>query len=277
MDWLKDKKNLPIVVGLAVFVLVVTGLLIAFETGLFSPAPASTPIASGPGMGSPLGPGSRPPIGPGSPTMPPSMGRPLEGTRGPISMRNPQMASALTKTTVAPKLVNPAKGPDPFSIPNGQKNYAKQVNAALVGSASGMPPLLRDILPRNDLFTISPPSPPPVVVGPNSDPGSQNYKLTGVMNSDGSVLAILETNGQSQPVKPGDSLSDGGKVVSIQDTSITLRTPGGSTVSIPLSTGAGAPEQFQNGQNEQNGQNGQYGQYGQMQNQQNYPGQPFGQ
>ena len=271
MDWLKDKKNLPIVVGLAVFVLVVTGLLIAFETGLFSPAPALTPVASSPGMDPGMAPGSRPSIGPGSPTMPPSMGRPLEGTRGPIGMRNPQMASALTKTPVAPKLVNPAIGPDPFSIPGGQKNYARQVNAALVGSASGMPPLLRDILPRNDLFTISPPSPPPVVVGPNSDPGSQNYKLTGVMNSDGSILAILETNGQSQTVKPGDSLSDGGKVVSIQDTSVTLRTPSGTSVSIPLSTGAGAPDQFQNGQNEQNNQ------FGTMQNQQNFPGQQFGQ
>lgn len=275
MDWLKDKKNLPIVVGLAVFVLVVTGLLIAFETGLFSPAPALTPVASGvgPGMGPPLAPGSRPSIGPGMP----SLGRPLEGSRGPTSMRSPQMASALPKTPVAPKLVNPAVGPDPFSIPGGQKNYARQVNAALVGSASGMPPLLRDILPRNDLFTIPPPSPPPVVVLPNSDPGSQNYKLTGVMNSDGSILAILETNGQSQTVKPGDSLSDGGKVVSIQDTSVTLRTPSGSTVSIPLSTGAGVPDQFQNGQNEQNGQNGQNGQFGPMQYQQNFPGQQFGQ
>jgi len=273
MDWLKDKKNLPIVVGLAVFVLVVTGLLIAFETGLFNPAPALTPVASGPGMGPPLAPGSRPSIGPGMP----SPGRPLEGSRGPTSMRSPQMASALPKTPMAPKLVNPGIGPDPFSIPGGQKNYARQVNAALVGSASGMPPLLRDILPRNDLFTISPPSPPPVVVLPNSDPGSQNYKLTGVLNSDGSVLAILETNGQSQTVKPGDSLSDGGKVVSIQDTSVTLRTPSGTTVSIPLSTGAGAPDQFQNGQNEQNGQNGQNGQFGQMQYQQNFPGQQFGQ
>ena len=277
MDWLKDKKNLPIVVGLAVFVLVVTGLLIAFETGLFSPAPALTPVVTGPGMGQPLVPGSRPSIGPGAPIMSPSMGRPLEGSRNPMGMQSAQTASALPKAPVAPKMVNPAVGPDPFSIPGGQKIYARQVNAALVGSASGMPPLLRDVLPRNNLFTIPAPSPPPVVVGPNSDPGSQNYKLTGVLNSEGSILAILETNGQSQTVKPGDSLSDGGKVVSIQDTSVTLRTPSGTTVSIPLSTGAGAPDQFQNGQNEQNGQNGQYGQFGTMQNQQNFPGQQFGQ
>ena len=273
MDWLKDKKNLPIVVGLAVFMLLVAGGLIAFENGLFNgtPAPAPTQAMVAPGAGGPSGQGGYPAGSPGAPGGPPNLGRPLEGSRSMNSVRGYQTASALPKTPVAPKLVNPAIGPDPFSIPGGQKIYAKQVNAALVGTASGMPPLLRDILPRNDLFTLHAPSPLPSVVEPNSDPGSQNYKLTGVLNSEGSILAILETNGQSQTVKPGDSLSDGGKVVSIQDTSVTLRTPGGSTVSVPLSTGAGAPDQSQNGQNGQNGQ------FGQDPNQQNFPGQPFGQ
>jgi hypothetical protein len=270
MDWLKDKKNLPKVVGLAVFVLLAAVGLIAFETGLFSPRPAAAPAITASGMGQPLMPGSQLSISPGGP----SMGRPLEGNRNPIGMQGSQMASALPKTPLAPKLLNPGVGPDPFSIPGGAKNYAKQVNSALLGNGSGMPPLLRDILPRIDLYRIPPPSPPPFVVVPSSDPASQIYKLTGVLNSEGSVLAILETNGQSQTVKPGDSLSDGGKVVSIQDTSVTLRTPGGTTVSIPLSTGAGAPDQYQNGQNEQNGQNGQFGQ---MQYQQNFPGQQFGQ
>ena len=266
MDWLKDKKNLPKVVGLAVVVLLAAVGLIAFETGLFTPSPAAVPVASVSGMGSPSGPGSSPPPGGSGFSV-----RPREGSRNPIGMQSPQMASALPKTLAAPKLINPAIGPDPFNIPGGAKNYAKQVNAALLGSGSGMPPLLRDILPRVDLYTIPPPSPPPAVVAPNSDPASQIYKLTGVLNSGGSVLAILETNGQSQTVKAGDSLSDGGKVVSIQDTSVTLRTPGGTTVSIPLSAGAGAPDQSQNGQNDQNGQ------FGQMQNQQNFPGQQFGQ
>ncbi len=272
MDWLKDKKNLPIVVGLAVFVLLAAGGLIAFETGLFSGSPAPASVASSPAAGGPIGPGSYPPGSPGSPASSSYPGSPSYPGRPPTdgaASYGGRAASTLPAVSKSPNLINPAKGPDPFSIPGGQKIYQKQVVAALVGTATGMPPPLRELLPRYDLFTIHAPPPPAVVVGPNSDPGSQNYKLTGILNSEGSVLAIMETGGQSQTVKPGDSLPDGGKVVSIQESSITLRTPGGSTVTVPLSTGSGSPDQFQNGQNGQNGQ------FGQDPNQPNFPGQPF--
>lgn len=275
MDWLKDKKNLPIVVGLAVLVLLVAGGLIALETGLFSGSSAQVPTATSTVSGGPVGPGG-PPSSPGSPGgavypggaaqpgSPSYSGRPLIGGASPYGGRTTSTMPAATK---APTLINPAKGPDPFSIPGGQKNYQKQVVAALVGTATGMPPPLRELLPRYDLYTIHAPPPPVVVDGPNSDPGSQNYKFTGVVKSDTGILAILETGGQSQQVKPGDSLPDGGKVVSIQDSSVTLRTPGGSTVSVPLSTGSGSPDQFQNGQN---------GQFGQDPNQPGFPGQALG-
>jgi len=243
MDWLKDKKNLPIVVGLAVFVLLAAGGLVAFETGLIGgpPAPASglvVPTAPRFAGGSP--PGSPPP------DVPPLTG--LGGGRPGITPTpGARTASATPVVPAAPKLINPAVGPDPFGIPGGQKRLAQQVNASLNSPAGAVVPL-RDRLPMYNLFTIHPPAPPPVVDVPGSDPGAQNYHLTGIANSDGGILAVLETSGQSQTVKPGDSLPDGGKVLSIQTSSVTLRTPGGSTVSIPLTSGAGPSDQPQNGQ-----------------------------
>ena len=277
MDWLKDKKNLPIVVGLAVFVLLAAGGLVAFETGLVGgtqPEAAITPTAS-PGMSpgspgaSPGGPGmSGSGIRPGMSSS--SLGMPQTGMTS-AAPGGSRTAAVVPAVPVAPKMVNPGIGPDPFGIPGGQKVLARQINAALIASsasgsyAAGMPLPLREILPRFDLFTIHPPAPPPIVDGPGNDPGSQNYILTGILNSDGGILAILETGGQSQQVKPGDALPDGGKVLSIQTSSVTLRTPGGTTVNIPLSSGAGVTDQMQNGQN------------GQDPNAGNFPGQPLGQ
>ena len=247
MDWLKDKKNLPIVVGLAVFVLLAAGGLVAMEMGVFAGKPAEVAAAPPVEAMSPGSPGMMPP---GSPGMAASPGMASAASQRGLSPAA-KTALAVPAVPVAPKLTNPAVGPDPFNIPNGQKTYARQMTAQAstqTGTQSGVPLPLREILPAFDLFTLHSPEPLPSVAGPGNDTGAANYRLTAILNSEGGILAILETNGQSQQVKPGDGLPDGGKVLSIETSSVTLRTPGGSTVSIPLTSGAGPTDQPQNGQ-----------------------------
>ena len=244
MEWLKDKKNMPIVAGLIVFLLVAAGVAIAWESGLFngSPPVASAPVGL-PGAMAPGGPGGPP----GMPGGPPGM--PVGIPRGVSSAR----PAAATVTTVVKKPVstNPAVGPDPFQIPNGAQKIAN-INKALAGPK--LP--LRDAIGPLNLFQIHPPSPPPVPVLPDvgggqgggqgggntmtADPAS-HYRLSGIINGTDGINAIIEVDGQSQSVKPGDSLPDGTKVTNIQATSVTLRTNSGAALNLQLS--AGTPDQ----------------------------------
>ena len=254
MEWLKDKKNLPIVMALTVTLFALAGGVIAWELGLFSGS--STPVASAPAM--PTGaPGGMPPgtVPPGS--MPPGSMAP-RGPGGPPGMQGvptgvptgiPRGVAGAPAITVVKKPVNtnPAVGPDPFKIPNGAEKAAK-IAARLAGPK--LP--LRDAIGPLNLFQIRPPAPPPVPVLPDvgnggggnttvgPDPAAR-YRLSGIINGTDGINAIIEVDGQSQSVKPGDSLSDGAKVTNIQATSVTLRTTGGAAITLQLS--AGTPDQ----------------------------------
>ncbi len=81
-------------------------------------------------------------------------------------------------------------------------------------------------------------------------------------------------NGESQSVKPGDSLLDGSKVLSIQTNSVTIRSADGATTSVPLTSGSGGGDQSQNGQNGQD-QNGGGQPFGEPQQPFNGPPQPM--
>ena len=139
--------------------------------------------------------------------------------------------------------VKPLIGPDPFNIPNGAKKLA-DANARLLGPK----PPLRDLVGPLNLFRLRPPAPPPAPAVPGlentangqTDPAA-NYRLAGVITGTDGINAILEVGGQSQSVKPGDSLPDGSQVQNIQANSITLRTARGAVINLPLS--AGAPDQ----------------------------------
>ena len=256
MEFLKDKKNLRIVVALAVFFLLGAGGLIAFELGAFSggstaavPTPAAAPgglPASGrPPMpitgGAPV---SRPPGMMPMRGMPPGMSPGMP--RGVSGAPAPAAAAAAKK----PDVVNPAVGPDPFNIPGGAKKVAENgPNAANVK----LP--LREVVGPLNLFQLHPPAPPvtPVIDGGGSGGGltgpspAANYRLSGVITGSDGINAILDVNGQSQSVKPGDALPDGTRVQNIQTNSITLRTAGGSVITLPLS--AGTPDQGTGGFN----------------------------
>ena len=236
MEWLKDQKNLPIVVALAVFVMLAAGGLIAFELGAFSGSSTPLPVATLPQTGSPVGQPYAPPISRG---VPPSL--PIGGPRG---ARTPALVGAVpaAKTPIS---MNPLVGPDPFKIPGGLKQLAK-TNSTLIGPK----PALRDEVSPLNLFQIRPPAPPvpPVIANADTQTGANpaaNYRLSGVVTGSDGINAILEVGGQSQSVKPGDSLPDGTQVQNIQATSVTLRTPGGTVFNLPIS--AGTPDQGADG------------------------------
>ena len=122
MEWLKDKKNLPIVIALAAVVLLGALGLIAVELNLFGggSAPATTPTASS-GAGYPGGyPGGLPSSYPGGapggyPGGAPG-GYPGGGVR--TAARTATAAAAPAEKTPA---VDPRIGADPFALPGSAK------------------------------------------------------------------------------------------------------------------------------------------------------------
>ena len=155
-------------------------------------------------------------------------------------------------------------GADPFALPNARKAIAVANNLRV----AGMSPPLRDALPPLNLFSLRPPR--PQIAGNFTLPGEADQllagtRVSGIVNAAEGIFAVVEVNGNSQTVKPGDSIG-GNKVASIQSTGITLHTEDGATITIPLSNG---PPQ----QNPTNGFGGGYpggGGFG------GYPGGGFG-
>ena len=155
-------------------------------------------------------------------------------------------------------------GADPFALPNARKAIAAANNLRV----AGMRPPLRDALPPLNLFSLRPPR--PQIAGNFTLPGEADQllastRVSGIVNAAEGIFAVVEVNGNSQTVKPGDSIG-GNKVASIQSTGITLHTEDGATITIPLSNG---PPQ----QNPTNGFGGGYpggGGFG------GYPGGGFG-
>ena len=244
MDWLKDKKNLPIVVGLAVVVLLAAGGLIAFELGAFNGSAAPVTVAQtglSPGSypgGYPGGyPGAAPSVYPGGYPGATPVGRP---TRAVASAGAAPSAAALP--AVKPDVINPLLASDPFALRSAHKT------AALAGLSSvGARPRLSETLPPLNLFTLNPPRPP--ASNAFRLPGGDEQllastRVSGIVTAADGIFAVVEVNGVPQTVKPGDPLVGGSRVASIQSTGITLHTPDGNTINVPLSNGP--PQQNQN-------------------------------
>ena len=246
MEWLKDKKNLPIVAGLAGVVLLGMIGLILFELGVFpSGSSASTPaapvaVASGPAASGYPG-GGYP--GGGSPYPGGSSGYP--GSAGGYPGSAPRLAAggATAKTTAAnpAPMVNPMVGADPFALPQPKALTRAAIRKAI--AAVRVP--ISAVVPAYNLFAIRPPrvEAPPAFELPDQSGSSQmlaSTRVSGIVNADDGIFAIVEMNGDSQTVKPGDKLLDGSKVASIQATGITLHTPSGAVLSLPLSSGVPA-------------------------------------
>ena len=247
MDWLKDKKNLPIVAGLAAFVILIAAGFAAYTMGVFNGGGSGgTSVATSASLypGAPAGgapgavgyPGGAPgAVGyPGAPSRVPTVARqvPTRPVAGAVASAKPGATST-----------NPMVGADPFALPNAHKTVSKD---SALKVAYAMRPSLRDTLPPMDLYTLHAPRPEAssnfrLPVGGDQLPA--NTRVSGIVNAADGIFAVVEINGDARTVKPGDDLPDGSKVASIQATSVTLHTPTGSTITVPLSNGA--PEQNQ--------------------------------
>ena len=247
MDWLKDKKNLPIVAGLAAFVILIAAGFAAYTMGVFNGGGSGTnSVATSAGRYPGGAPGGAPgAVGyPGG--APGAVGYPGAPSRVPTAVRQVPtrpVAGAVASAKPGATSTNPMVGADPFALPNARKTASA---AAVLKVAYAMRPSLRDTLPPMDLYTLHAPRPeassnfrPPT----GGDQLPANTRVSGIVNAADGIFAVVEINGDARTVKPGDDLPDGSKVASIQATSVTLHTPTGSTITVPLSNGA--PEQNQ--------------------------------
>ena len=247
MDWLKDKKNLPIVAGLAAFVILIAAGFAAYTMGVFNGGGSGTnSVATSAGRYPGGAPGGAPgAVGyPGG--APAAVGYPGAPSRVPTAVRQVPtrpVAGAVASAKPGATSTNPMVGADPFALPNARKTASA---AAVLKVAYAMRPSMRDTLPPMDLYTLHAPRPeassnlrPPT----GGDQLPANTRVSGIVNAADGIFAVVEINGDARTVKPGDDLPDGSKVASIQATSVTLHTPTGSTITVPLSNGA--PEQNQ--------------------------------
>lgn len=249
-EWLKDKKNLPIVAGGGVVILILSIVLILWESGAIGGdnAPPVRQIAAYPGEengsatgrpGYPGAPGAMPgypgapgyPGGPGVPGYPGAPGAsPYPG--GPAG---PAVASTATPgapgaaASSAEQPIRVAKN-DPFLV------YGK--SGTTKGGGGPIPPskfLPGVFIAKYDTGTDN---------GPKGGTPLPNVQLTPDISTDMAVSgiiqggskgpqAVLQTYSGDQQVSPGQTVP-GGKVISIQTDGLILKTDAGRTVKVPL-------------------------------------------
>ncbi len=235
-EWLKDKKNLPIVIALSVLVLIGALVLVLFETGVLPPQPAPVAVASAPGAPPNQGPppGVMPPGAPGG--LPP--GAPPPG----LAPGQPAAGAPAAKPPAAP--LNAAKGPDPFKVPGYRPFRVSQAALDSLRVRYALPPVfIQQYTDKNALVSSSRRGGPPVAPLTAIPEVSSSMRMSGVITSDNSIKALLENNGVSTQVQPGDTV-DGSKVISIQADGLTLRTSDNRLMRVPLSgtpTGGNSP------------------------------------
>jgi len=262
MVWLKDKKKLAIVCSLVAAIAVVAGVFIAISNGVFSKQSPATDTAT-----STTTPSAAPQVaGNVAPAVPaaqsdavikPAMKQPAHKPNKPKVLKTvkPPVAIAAVQPGAAAKPGNPpvtpgapavpgapgapgttapldvANGPDPFKVP--QPLPDKSLQTATTRGVSSLPQI-----PSPFLSTWQPPKPPAPPVAPNPVASTSSLlagrRMAGVLYGNG-VYAILETNGKSQAVQPGDTV-DGGKIISIEADGITLKTLDDKVIKIPMSS-----------------------------------------
>lgn len=207
MDWLKDKKNQPIVALILAVVIVGVGFFVWKMVSPGSPTEVAqsaepTPM-DGPDYG-PNGPpdmnGAPPPGQPGQPGQPD-----MQGPQGPQGAQAPaggdQLAMSPMETWRADPFLPVGYKPPPKSQP---KPKPRIVDFPFIR--------LPVQLPKDDEEILAP------------EPIQPPRRMAGVLLND-RVYAIIETNGQSQIVQPGDVLSDRlARVEKIEPDKVTLKT-----------------------------------------------------
>lgn len=208
MDWLKDKKNQPIVAGIAAVVILGVGALMYFT---FFKAPPATPATPPATTGDPMAqPGMDPMAQPGADPMaagtPPADPNAAAGGAAPAGAQ-PGTGAGKTETAAVPM---EAWRTDPF-LPPGYK--PPKTGAVKLKQPIRDLPMFKIPLP--------PPPPPPEDIPPLAQPVR---RMAGLILGD-KVYAIVETGGKNQVVQPGDMLEDRLAMVDrIEKDRVILRT-----------------------------------------------------
>ena len=273
MDWLKDKKNLPFVVGGAIVLIVGSLTLMLYNLGVFNRSAALPPpppeVAAAPARPGPGGPASLASPRPSGPAMHGSQmaARPHPGARpgpgGPAA--SGAAASATPAVGIGPPLtINPAAARDPFNIPI--MKHGKMVASIALPPPVAPRPRPRGILPATDYYSYASDNAHTYDVVQPLPPGG--FQVNGTLNNgvgtpvlprvagvifidgvhaiiqypagQGQVPGQASGDDQSRSVAPGDTIDGVGRVTAIDADGITVRTAGGSTINIPVT--AGSPE-----------------------------------
>ena len=241
MDWAKDKKNQPIVIGASAVVLIGAIVFLLFQFGVLGGSGSAPPPPAIAGPAGKLG-----PTAPGIPGGPPGSGGPIPGgpppSNGPSGPGGPPAANAQTAAKPAvPTAPRKAANADPFLVPGAL--LPKPTIAATPPISAVLPYVnIVRVLPKS---STSPGGPPPIDPGTRPPEVSTTQRMSGVLFTDKGIVGLLETNGQTQQVYPGDTVNDGSaRVISIQSDGLILRRQSDNRlVRVPLSgvaTGAAA-------------------------------------
>lgn len=237
-EWLKDKKNLPIVAAVGALVLVGAIVLILFEMGVLPPRPAATAIPAANGTPSRLTPS------PLAASQTASAGRAFGTPLSPstAARQTPGGVPLVGAKVPAPPL-NAAKGPDPFKVPGYRPFRLTPFALNLLRVRNFLPAVSLQKYPPKDALVPPIKGKRPEFLTQTTPDVSSTMRMSGVITSDTSIKALLESNGVSTQVQPGDTV-DGGKVLSIQPDGLILRTADSRLVRVPLSgtpTGGNSP------------------------------------
>jgi len=203
MEWLNDKKNQPIVAGVAIAV-ILGALFCAYWFVIRKPADSvNIPDQSQQAVALPPADGSQPAAG-GAPAAMPDPAASQAGTVAQAPAAQPSSGTSV----VAMKPMETWRG-DPF-LPIGYKPPVRKVRVT---------PRIQDF-PFERIFTHQRKK----VEGTKAEIQQPSRRMAGILLGD-RVYAIIETNGATQVVQPGDYTMDRLAVVTrIENDKVILKT-----------------------------------------------------
>jgi len=214
MDWLRDRKNLPIIAGITGVIIAVAVVFFVMQMRKSSAVPPDTmstppPVPSGGVPGPPNIPGATPTGVNGSTAGTPS----VPATPSAPAAHTPPRAKPGAKAAVETVALEPSR-PDPFLPLNyGEKPKHVPVPRLYVPSPGRLFP------PRVEKERIRKLEEQTAQLAPQPQ-----RRMAGLLYNQ-RLYAILETDGNAQIVKPGDQTADGTAIVqTIEPNRIILRT-----------------------------------------------------
>lgn len=181
--------------------------------------------------------GRRPGAPAGAPGMPGAPG--MLGAAGPGGPGGAMVASGAATSTAVVFQGDPTVGPDPFYTkqpPKIIKNFnglGGETDGPLLGNGDGtLPPIPTTLTVPLPGGGVNGTDPTGAVDAPVVN--DQLRRVSGILHSSDGVYAVLETNGVSQTVQPGDDVG-GAKVTGIDNDGVTLKTDDNVVLHVPLS------------------------------------------